>query len=150
MDQADGSTRWRQIVYREAFDSWTQNPRNFFLGVGMDSHKRFAREWRLFDNGRLAPRHSHSTPLQLLVERGLPALLIWLWILVSYLLTLQRSPRTGFFDHWLDRGIVLGAMGRTAGFLASGVVHQNLSDGEVATVFYLISALSVFYCRPLS
>jgi len=35
-DSKDASTTWRQTVYREGFDLWTDNPRIFFLGIGMD------------------------------------------------------------------------------------------------------------------
>jgi O-antigen ligase len=89
-DTKDNSITWRQTVYREGFNLWTSNARNFTLGVGMDSIKRFARDWRLFDDGRLPMGHFHSTPLQLVVERGLPALIIWLTILGIYARTLWR------------------------------------------------------------
>jgi len=101
IDEKDDSTRWRQTVYREGFDLWTQSPRHFFLGVGMDSIKRYAGEWHLFDDGRLPMGHFHSTPLQLAVEQGLPALLLWLWILWIYGRMLRRgikvqSSKRGF------------------------------------------------------
>lgn len=83
-NQADKSINYRETVYREGFDLWTRDARNLLLGVGMDSTKRYAAEWRLFDDGRLPVSHFHSTPLQLLVERGLPALLLWLWVLWVY------------------------------------------------------------------
>ena len=35
------------------------------FGVGMDSIKRYAKDWRLFDDGKLPTGHFHSTPLQL-------------------------------------------------------------------------------------
>ena len=74
-DTNDNSITWRQTVYREGFDLATNSPRHLLVGVGMDSIKRYAKEWRLFDDGRLPSSHFHSTPLQLAVERGLPALL---------------------------------------------------------------------------
>jgi O-antigen ligase len=90
-DREDDSTKYRQTVYREGFDLWTENARHFTFGVGMDSIKRYAKDWRLFDNGRLPMGHFHSTPLQLVVERGFPALLLWLWILGVYARTLVRK-----------------------------------------------------------
>ena len=90
-DKKDDSINYRQTVYREGFNLWTSSPRNFFLGVGMDSVKRYKKEWHLFDNGRLETSHFHSTPLQLLVERGLPALLLWLWILWIYARMLLKN-----------------------------------------------------------
>ena len=90
-DRKDDSTIYRETVWREGYNLWTNNPRNFSLGVGMDSVKRYAKDWHLFDDGKLPQGHFHSTPLQLLVERGFPALLIWLWILSVYSLVLRRG-----------------------------------------------------------
>ncbi len=90
-DPNDESTKFRQTVYREGLDLWTANARHFILGVGMDSVKRYSKEWGLYDNGRYPMTHFHSTPLQLLVERGLPALLLWLAVLGAYARSLWRG-----------------------------------------------------------
>jgi hypothetical protein len=192
IDEKDDSTRWRQTVYREGLDLWTQSPRNFLVGVGMDSIKRYAGEWRLFDDGRLPMGHFHSTPLQLVVERGLPALLIWLWILWLYAKILRRgllevqspksevqsrkskvqSPksevqssksevRSPMFDasdetsnsafriphSAIEKGILLGSFGGLVGFFASGLVHYNLGDQEVAMIFFLLMGLINAKCK---
>lgn len=140
-DSKDQSTTWRQTVYREGFELWTKSPRNFVFGVGMDSVKRFVKEWHLFDDGRLPSGHFHSTPLQLVIERGLPALLIWFAILGVYARSLWRGLRAPQISP-IEKGILLGAFGGLCGFFLSGLVHYNLGDGEVATVFYLIMGLS--------
>jgi hypothetical protein len=160
-DSKDSSTTWRQTVYREGFDLWTDNPRNFFLGVGMDSIKKYSKEWHLFDDGRLPMGHFHSTPLQLLVERGLPALLLWLWVLWIYARTLLRhlkfqipdskfqnsNPKSKIqnpkLDGWRERGIILGSFGGLIGFFTSGLVHFNLGDAEVAMIFFMLMGLSI-------
>lgn len=85
--------------------------------------------------------HFHSTPIQLLAERGLPALLIWLVVLALYGLTLWRAiniARHG--DRW-SLGVLLGCSGALVGFFVSGMVHYNLGDGEIAMIFYLIMGL---------
>jgi hypothetical protein len=143
IDAKDGSTAWRQVVWREGVNLWTSSTRNFVLGVGMDSIKRHAKEWRLFDNGRLPMGHFHSTPLQLAVERGLPALLIWLVIVGIYGRTLLKAIARSRTDDWRVRGIYLGCFGGLVGFLVSGLVHSNLGDGEVAMVFYILMGLAL-------
>ncbi|MDQ3801271.1 MAG: O-antigen ligase family protein [Acidobacteriota bacterium] len=171
IDEKDDSTRWRQTVYREGFDLWTQSPRNFLVGVGMDSIKRYAGEWRLFDDGRLPMGHFHSTPLQLVVERGLPALLIWLWILWLYAKILRRglvevqspksevrSRKSDAYDETsnsafriphsaIEKGIFLGCFGGLVGFFTSGLVHYNLGDQEVAMIFFLLMGLINAKCK---
>ncbi len=151
-DQKDDSTIYRQTVYKEGFNLWTKDARNFFLGVGMDSIQRYAKEWRLFDDGKLPMGHFHSTPLQLLVERGLPALLLWLWVLWRYGKTLLNYLRienrkskieNPNSSDWQKKGIILGGFGSLVGFFTSGLVHFNLGDAEVAMVFFMLMGLSV-------
>jgi O-antigen ligase len=172
VDEKDVSTQYRQTIYREGFELWTADARNFLLGVGMDSIKRYAGEWRLFDDGRLPMGHFHSTPLQLVVERGLPALLLWLWIVWIYGRILLRgiqdsrfkiqdsrfkiqdlrfkisnskteNPKSEIPNPKSETGVLLGSFGALVGFFAGGAVHYNLGDQEVAMIFFLLMGLSV-------
>jgi O-antigen ligase len=155
-DSKDESTRDRETFYRKGFDLWTKSARNLLLGVGMDSTKRYVNEWNLFDNQGKPMGHFHSTPLQLLVERGLPGLLLWLWVLWVYGRTLMRhlkfqtssnadldpeNPKPSL--DWRETGIVLGSLGGLIGFFTSGLVHFNLGDAEVVMVFFMLMGLSV-------
>ena len=142
-DRRDGSISWRTTVYREGFELFAREPRHVFVGVGMDSLKRHWREWGLFDNGRLPVGHMHSTPLQLALERGLPALLLWLAFVFLYARMLWRLWRAPALEDWRERGLVLGALGGLFGFFASGMVHYNFGDSEVVMVFYLIMGLAL-------
>ncbi len=158
-DRNETSVSYRQTVYGEGFDLWTRDTRNFLLGVGMDSTKRFAGQWHLFDDGKLQTGHFHSTPLQLLVERGLPALLLWLWILWLYgQMLLENQLRITNYElreegnlkseirnqkstDWQVRGIILGCFGALVGFSVSSLVNYSLGDGEVAMVFYILMGI---------
>ncbi|MGI9056128.1 MAG: O-antigen ligase family protein [Pyrinomonadaceae bacterium] len=149
-DRTDNSTTWRTTVWREGFNLWTESARNFTLGVGMDSIKRYAKDWRLFDDGKLPMGHFHSTPLQLVVERGFPALLLWLWILFIYAKTLIRGITNYELritnseeNSALSKGVLLGCFGGLVGFFTSGLVHYNLGDAEVAMVFFLLMGLGI-------
>lgn len=148
-DTADGSTTWRTTVWREGFDLLTSNPRHLAVGIGMDSIKNHYREWHLFDDGRLPMGHMHSSPLQIALERGLPTLVAWMIWMFIYLRMLWRRFRQNDLE-WPERGILLGALGGTVGFLTSGIVHYNWGDSEVAMIFYLIMGLSLFILRPVS
>lgn len=144
-DSRDQSTSWRQTVWREGFMLLTSNPRHLIFGVGMDSIKGHWREWGLFDNGRLPIGHMHSNPLQIAVERGVPALIGWLVLIALYGRTLLRILRGANADerHWMERGIALGALGGLLGFFVSGIVHYNWGDSEVVTILYFIMGLSL-------
>jgi O-antigen ligase len=142
-DQADDSIRWRQTVQREGFKLLVSNPRHLLVGVGMDSIKAHWREWGLFDNGRLPMGHMHSDYLQIALERGVPTLFVWLILMGMYGRVLWRLRRRVPTENWIERGIVLGALGGLVGFMLSGVVHYNWGDSEVVMIFYLIMGLSL-------
>ena len=103
----------------------------------------------MFDGGRMPMGHFHSTPMQMLVERGVPGLAIWFAVLILYGWTLWsglRDERSRMKAGEGDRyrlGVLLGCIGALFGFFVSGLVHYNIGDGEVAMVFYLLMALGV-------
>jgi hypothetical protein len=142
-DQQDQSITWRKTVWREGLNLLTSKPRHLLVGVGMDSIKGHWREWGLFDQGRIPVGHMHSTPLQLAVERGIPALVVWIILIVVYAWMLWRLLRSWTANEWIERGILLGALGGLVGFIASGMVHYNFGDSEVVMIFYFILGLSL-------
>jgi O-antigen ligase len=143
VDQRDESTTWRETVWREGFDVLKSKPRHLLVGVGMDTLKYRWREWGMFDHGRLPWGHLHSTPLQIAFERGLPALAAWLALLFLYWRALWRMARRVRDLNWIERGLALGALGGAIGFFASGLVHYNLGDSEVAMNFYFLMGLAL-------
>jgi O-antigen ligase len=143
-DSADQSTSWRQMVWQEGFDLLLSKPRHLLVGVGMDTIKGNWREWGLFDNGRQPVGHMHSNPLQIALERGIPALIVWLLLFFVYVRMLWRLVRqtTDF-----ARGIALGALGGAVGVFTSGLVHYNWGDSEVITILYFIMGMTLILER---
>ncbi len=148
IDARDQSTSWREMVWREGFELLVSKPRHLLVGVGMDSIKGHWQEWGLFDNGRQPIGHMHSNLLQIALERGVPALIVWLLLLAVYARMLIGIIRASV-DLPEARGIALGAYGGLAGFFVSGLVHYNWGDSEVVTVFYFIMGLSLMLERTL-
>lgn len=146
-DKKDDSIAWRQKIWKEGFHLLTSNPRHLAIGVGMDSVKARWRQWDLFEGGKLPMGHMHSDYLQIALERGVPALLAWLWLLGTYAAHLWRTRKSLTVDDWVGRGIILGALGGLLGFMASGVVHYNWGDSEVVMIFYLIMGLGLVVKR---
>jgi hypothetical protein len=143
-DATDESTRYRKVMFQDGIRLLTDSPRNFIFGVGVDSIKKHWREWEMYEGGNLPMGHFHSTPVQLAVERGLPALLIWLVLMGAYLRSLRRAVRkASLFPDWRVYGILLGCIGGTIGFLASSIVHYNFGDQEVVMTFYLLMGISM-------
>ncbi len=150
IDQADQSTTWRQTVWREGFNLLVSKPRHLVIGIGMDSIKRHWRDWKMFDGGRIPLGHMHSNILQIALERGVPALLLWLAFLFVYARTLWRTLRRTSGREWIERGILLGALGGLAGFFTSGLVHYNWGDSEVVMVLFMIMGLALAVQRLVS
>jgi len=142
-DQRDDSIRWRETVQKEGFQLLVSNPRHLLIGVGMVSIKAHWRAWGLFDNGRLPMGHMHSDYLQIALERGVPSLIVWLILMGMYARMLWRLRRQLSKDDWIERGVVLGALGGLIGIMLSGFVHYNWGDSEVVMIFYLIMGLSL-------
>jgi O-antigen ligase len=143
IDRTDLSTTWRETVWREGFSLLVSKPRHLLIGVGMDSLKAHWREWGLFDGGRLPMGHMHSNLLQIALERGIPALIVWLIFLGTYARMLWRLSRNPAIADWVERGLVLGALGGLCGFFTSGLVHYNWGDSEVVMIFYCIVGLTL-------
>jgi len=142
-DQKDDSIIWRQRVWHDGFHLLTSNPRHILVGVGMDSIKAHWREWGLFDNGRMPMGHMHRlfadcaragrTGPDRLADSG--------WVCMPRML--WRLRRRVAPDNWIERGIVLGALGGLVGFMCSGVVHYNWGDSEVVMNLLFDNGLSL-------
>jgi hypothetical protein len=146
IDANDGSTSWRMTVWREGSNLLVSSPRHLAVGIGMDSIKTHYLEWGLFDNGKLPMGHMHSTPLQIALERGVPTLIAWIVWMFLYIQILWRGYRRKDLA-WFERGVLLGSLGGTVGFVASGLVHYNWGDSEVVMIFYLLMGLSLAIFR---
>ena len=88
--------------------------------------------------------HAHSTPLQLAFDRGLPAVALWLWLVVTFWLTASRDER--LFRDARDEprdaathGLLLGACGALVGFFLSSLVNYNFGDSEVALLIWWLT-----------
>ncbi|MGH9929596.1 MAG: O-antigen ligase family protein [Pyrinomonadaceae bacterium] len=111
------------------------------FGHGMDSMHVHWKEWGFPGTDML---HLHSTPLQLGFDRGLPALVFWLWIMWIFWRTASRGEKSLRDSSETNRyGLLLGATAALAGFFASSLVNYNFGDGEVALVFWWLLGIVV-------
>ena len=117
------------------------------FGHGMDAMKEHWNEWGFPGKDML---HLHSTPLQLAFDRGLPALLLWLWLMFWFLrniaCTERRASDMGDTNTY---GILLGALGALTGFFASSLVNYNYGDGEVALLFWWLMGITIVLERSM-
>jgi hypothetical protein len=115
--------------------------RHPLFGHGMDAVHLHWQEWGFPGKDLL---HLHSTPLQLAFDRGLPALLFWLWIMWIFWRTASQGEKSLRDSSDTNRyGLLLGATGAVAGFFISSLVNYNFGDGEVALVFWWLMGIVV-------
>ncbi|HEX8557774.1 MAG TPA: O-antigen ligase family protein [Pyrinomonadaceae bacterium] len=134
----DASAGLRYEVARVAAGRVALHP---VFGHGMDAAHRHWNEWGFPGRDLL---HAHSTPIQLAFERGLPALLIWVWLMWVFWRLAARAERErrGAADDGAH-GLALGVTGALAGFLASSVVNYNFGDAEVALLVWWMMGVVV-------
>ena len=135
----DPSSELRLQVARVGLSRIPLHP---IFGHGMDAMQRHWNEWGFPGKDML---HLHSTPLQLAFDRGVPMLLLWIWMMVMFWMEIARAGRRA-----ADRsdthsyGVLLGGLGALTGLLASSLVNYNYGDSEVAMLFWWLMGVCVF------
>lgn len=79
--------------------------------------------------------HLHNVPLQIAAERGLPALAVWLWFIVTLVRDFFKQRRA-LFPSLSNAGLaVIGAM------LTAGLFEYNFGDSEFLMLFLVLVTL---------
>jgi O-antigen ligase len=107
-----------------------------FTGVGLDVIKRVYPEYRDRDAVEKNQPHLHNVPMQIAAERGLPALAVWLWFIVT--LSAQVLQR---FRLNRDRVLAAAAFGAIVAMLAAGMFEYNFGDSEFLMLFLVLVTL---------
>ena len=105
-------------------------------GVGPNMVQRRYAEYRGDDAVNQINPHLHNNLLQIAAERGLPALAIWLWFIV----TLVRSAWRRFNDG-TDRFLAAAALAATTAMLTAGLFEYNFGDSEFLMLFLIVATL---------
>jgi O-antigen ligase len=76
--------------------------------------------------------HLHNVPLQIAAERGLPALAVWIWFIVTLIRDFVRR-RNGEFRSLSNAGLAA-----IAAMLAAGLFEYNFGDSEFLMLFLVL------------
>ncbi len=135
------SNAFRLVTWRTGIRMVEAHP---VLGLGPEMIKLHFKEWVAPDTPRPLPSgwygHLHNIYLQYAAERGIPVLLVFLWMIGRM-----------FYDYWRglrvlppgrsDRKFLLhGGIAVTLAALAEGFFEMNLGDSEVLTMFLVVVA----------
>ena len=111
------------------------------FGHGMDAMKLHWNEWGFPGEHIL---HLHSTPLQLAFDRGLPMLVLWLWLMFFLFKQIAADERIASdLSDTNTYGILLGGLGGLTGFLASSLANYNYGDSEAVMLFWMLMGVCV-------
>lgn len=107
-------------------------------GVGPDMIVQVYPTYRSKVSGAVSQlnSHLHNVPLQIAAERGLPALAIWLWFVVTLLRDFMRRRQTSAVPSIATAGIAC-----VAAMLAAGLFEYNFGDSEFLMLFLVVITL---------
>jgi O-antigen ligase len=105
-------------------------------GVGPNMVERRYAEFRGRDAVNDLNPHLHNVPVQIAAERGLPALAVWLWFIVTLVRDVWRRFKDG-----TDRFLPAAALAATTAMLAAGLFEYNFGDSEFLMLFLIVATL---------
>jgi O-antigen ligase len=105
-------------------------------GIGPDMVPRMYVEYRDPSAVNAVNPHLHNVPLQIAAERGLPALALWIWFVVSLIAGLWKLFRTGD-----SRVLPAGGLAAVVAMLAAGMFEYNFGDSEFLMMFLVLVTL---------
>jgi len=141
VDPADISTHFRVLMWGDGLRLIRQHP---FFGVGMETVRLHYREWNI--RGFIqynVMSHFHSTYLQIGVERGIPALIAWLWFSIAYGVFLWRLILRSRAYSRFALVVAVGALAGLIAFSFTSLFHYNLGEESVAMMFYFYFGLAI-------
>jgi putative inorganic carbon (HCO3(-)) transporter len=105
-------------------------------GVGPTMVQPRYREFLSASEDQHVNPHLHNVPVQIAAERGLPALAIWLWLIVALAVGLWnrlRAPESRF--------LAAAALAAIIAMLAAGQFEYNFGDSEFLMLFLVLMTL---------
>jgi len=105
-------------------------------GVGPAMVQRLYAEYRGNDAVNAINPHLHNVPLQIAAERGIPALLAWLWFIAAVVNDLWNR-----FSRSENRFLPAAALACVASLLVAGLFEYNFGDSEILMLFLIVVTL---------
>jgi O-antigen ligase len=129
----DPSNRDRVAMFRSGLRIIGDHP---VTGVGPDTVRLVYPRYRdPLAEHQMNP-HLHNVPLQIAAERGLPALVIWLWFIFVLMRDFASKVQSSRI-RWLYTAGLAGVVS----MLAAGMFEYNFGDSEFLMLFLLLVTL---------
>ncbi len=141
VDRDDVGTHFRILMWEDGIRLVGEHP---WFGVGMETVHVHWREWNI--RGFIqynVQSHFHSTYLQIAVERGIPALLAWLWFCTAYIVFLVRLVLRLRTQNRLGCGVASGVLAGFVAFSFTSLFHYNLGEEPLAMLVFFSFGVAV-------
>jgi len=106
------------------------------MGVGPDMVEAVYADYRDPAAVQESNPHLHNVPIQIAAERGIPALLVWVALVVAVTRGLVHQLRTGAY-----RSLPAGGLAAVGGMLAAGMFEYNFGDSEFLMLWLVLVTL---------
>jgi O-antigen ligase len=125
----DPASRDRRVMWRIGADMVRDH---FLLGVGpvLIEPNYAAYRQKYPDAVNPTNPHLHNVPIQIAAERGIPALLVWLWFIAVAARDLWRQLRRGQAP-----AVAAAGLAAVVAMLAAGMFEYNFGDSEFLMLF---------------
>ena len=138
-DLQDPTNRDRLAMARVGVGIVRDHP---ITGVGPDMVQEVYSTYRGADAVNETNPHLHNVPLHIAAERGLPAVAVWLWFIVTAvreLLLTFRQPES--------RVLAAAGLAALASMLAAGMFEYNFGDSEFLMLLLVLLTLPAAAAR---
>ena len=93
------------------------------------------------DANQNSPSHLHNNMVHLAAERGILALVAWIWAWIGYFVLVVQRIRDTRDAPFGTRFRMVGGLAVAAGFLSAGMFEYNFGDSEVVMLMFMAIAL---------
>jgi O-antigen ligase len=141
LDRSDVGTHFRVLMWGDGLRLIRQHP---WFGVGMETVRVHWLEWNI--RGFIqyhVQSHFHSTYLQIAVERGIPALLAWLWFCVAYVVFLTHLSLRLRRQNRFALGTATGIYAGFVAFALTSFVHYNLGEEPLVMLLFFSMGIAI-------
>ena len=135
------SNRFRMIAWNAGVEMIEKHP---LLGLGPEGPKYHFREYVPPDVWASRPegfyQHLHDVYLQYGAERGIPALLVFMWLLMKIIADFWRGLRSLPETKSELRFLLHGGIAIVLAMMVEGIAEVNFGDSEPLTMFLVVVA----------
>jgi putative inorganic carbon (hco3(-)) transporter len=135
------SNAFRLVTWRTGLEMIEAHP---LLGIGPEGPNHHFNDWVPADVPRPLPvgwyGHLHNIYLQYSAERGIPTMLVLMWLLLKMLYDFWRRLQALPPGRSDARFLLHGGIAVILATLAEGFFEYNLGDSEVLTMFLVVVA----------